>query len=176
MESRSWLLILGLLLSLKVQADGSALGVRAGGGEGLDLYSVFSRWQAPWLQEQLVDRWLPGPVQAYWGLSVEYWEDDDARADRDTTEVFIAGPVFRVDWPNERLHLLFGVQPSYLTHRHIGDDDLGGNIQFTSHIELAFDVTSALSIGLRGQHISNGGLYRPNPGMNLASVTLSYHF
>lgn len=153
------------------------LGARVGGGEGLDYYSLFARWPAGWLQRQVVDRWLDGDlIQAYWDASVERWEGTGPDGDDNATEVYIFGPVARVNWPSDRLYLLFGVQPSYMSHAHIDDDDMGGNLQFTSHAGLVFEVTPRLAVGLRGQHTSNSRLYKPNPGMNLGSVTVSFRF
>ena len=63
-----------------------------------------------------------------------------------------------------------------LAPNSLGLYDMGGNIQFTSHGGLVFQVTRRLALGFRGQHTSNSRLYKPNPGMNLASVTLAYRF
>ena len=52
-------LIAGLTLCVPTYAD-PTVGTRAGGGEGLRLYSLFGRWQAPWLQEQNASS-LPRP-------------------------------------------------------------------------------------------------------------------
>ncbi len=156
---------------------GVEAGVRVGGGEGLDYHSLFVSWPSGWLQTHAVESWLPGDlVQAYWDLSVERWEGEDNNGGDNQTEVYIFGPVARVNWPSDRLYFLFGMQPSYMSHPHIDDDDMGGNIQFTSHGGLVFQVTPRLAVGLRGQHTSNSRLYKPNPGMNLASVTLAYRF
>ncbi len=169
-------LIAGLTFCMPAHAD-PAVGVRAGGGEGLRLYSLFGRWPSPWLQEHVVAPFFSDTVQAYWDVSVERWEGDEIGDEAtNSTEVFIVGPVVRVNWPSRRLFLLVGVQPSYMTHSVIDDDDMGGNIQFTSHAELAWTPLDRLTIGLRGQHTSNSRLYKPNPGMNLASVTLAYNF
>ena len=147
-----------------------------GGGEGLRLYSLFGRWQSPWLQEHVVAPFFSDRVQAYWDLSVERWEGEDTAGEANSSEVYIVGPVVRINWPSRRLFLLVGVQPSYMTHSVIDDDDMGGNLQFTSHAELAWTPVKRLTLGLRGQHTSNSRLYKPNPGMNLASVTLAYNF
>ena len=139
-------LIAGLTLCVPTYAD-PTVGVRAGGGEGLRLYSLFGRWRSPWLQENLVAPYFSNRVQAYWDLSVERWDGEDINGDANSTEVFIAGPVIRVNWPSRRLFILLGVQPSYMTHRHIDDDDMGGNIQFTSHAELGWTVAERITLG-----------------------------
>ena len=125
---RLCLIALGLTLYLPAHAD-PTVGVRAGGGEGLRLYSLFGRWQAPWLQEHAVAPFFSDRVQAYWDLSVERWEGEDIAGEANSSEVYIVGPVVRINWPSRRLFLLVGVQPSYMTHSVIDDDDMGGNIQ-----------------------------------------------
>ena len=94
-------------------------------------------------------------VQAYWDLSVERWEGEDTAGEANSSEVYIVGPVLRVNWPSRRLFLLVGVQPSYMTHSVIDDDDMGGNIQFTSHLELAWTPLQRLTLGLRGSYFGN---------------------
>ena len=173
--ARFCLIALGLTFCMPSYAD-PTVGVRAGGGEGLRLYSLFGRWQSPWLQEHVVAPFFSDRVQAYWDLSVERWEGEDTAGEANSSEVYIVGPVVRINWPSRRLFLLVGVQPSYMTHSVIDDDDMGGNLQFTSHAELAWTPVKRLTLGLRGQHTSNSRLYKPNPGMNLASVTLAYNF
>ena len=121
---RLCLIALGLTLYLPAHAD-PTVGVRAGGGEGLRLYSLFGRWQAPWLQEHAVAPFFSDRVQAYWDLSVERWEGEDTAGQANSSEVYIVGPVLRVNWPSRRLFLLVGVQPSYMTHSVIDDDDMG---------------------------------------------------
>ena len=112
--SRLCLIALGLTLYLPAHAD-PAVGVRAGGGEGLRLYSLFGRWPSPWLQEHVVAPFFSDTVQAYWDVSVERWEGDEIGDEAtNSTEVFIIGPVVRVNWPSRRLFLLVGVQPSYI--------------------------------------------------------------
>ncbi|GAA5110007.1 acyloxyacyl hydrolase [Alloalcanivorax gelatiniphagus] len=178
-KSRSLLVLSALLWQAPASAspNDSRVGVRIGGGEGLDYYSLFMLWPSDWLQSRVVDRWLDGDlIRAYWDLSVERWEGTGADGRDNATEVYIFGPVARINWPSQRFHLLLGVQPSYMSHAHIDDDDMGGNVQFTSHAGLVFEVTPRLAVGFRGQHTSNSRLYRPNPGMNLASVTLAYRF
>lgn len=172
---RLCLIALGLTLYLPAHAD-PTVGARAGGGEGLRLYSLFGRWQAPWLQEHVVAPFFNDTVQAYWDVSVERWDGEASNGDANSTEVFIFGPVVRINWPSRSVFFLVGVQPSYMTHRKIDDDNMGGNLQFTSHLELAWTPLNRLTLGLRGQHTSNSRLYKPNPGMNLASVTLAYNF
>ncbi|HBT07889.1 MAG TPA: hypothetical protein DEB22_15985 [Alcanivorax sp.] len=173
---RLCLIALGLTLYLPAHAD-PTVGVRAGGGEGLRLYSLFGRWQAPWLQEHAVAPFFSDRVQAYWDLSVERWEGEDTAGQANSSEVYIVGPVLRVNWPSRRLFLLVGVQPSYMTHSVIDDDDMGGNHPIHQPCwSWPGRRCNRLTLGLRGQHTSNSRLYKPNPGMNLASVTLAYNF
>ena len=74
------------------------------------------------------------------------------------------------------LGLEVGGGPTVLTRLDFRSKDFGDIFQFTSHIGLNFDLTSRVRIGYRFQHMSNGGLSRHNPGLNLHMVGLSYLF
>jgi hypothetical protein len=69
-----------------------------------------------------------------------------------------------------------GSSPTHLSQYHFGSTDLGEDFQFTSHIGLAWYITDHLSVGYRFQHMSNAGLAKPNPGLNVEMLELSYHF
>ncbi len=48
------------------------------------------------------------------------------------------------------------------------------DFQFTSHVGLNWDFAEHWRLGYRFQHISNADLAKPNPGLNMHLVTLSY--
>lgn len=64
------------------------------------------------------------------------------------------------------LELEAGFRPTLLFDDDYGNDNYGGPLQFASHVGIALRV-SPLVIGYRYQHLSNGGLYKENDGLNL---------
>lgn len=69
-----------------------------------------------------------------------------------------------------------GWRPTWLSQRRFGEVDLGGKVQFDSHVGLRFDLGRSLTLGYRIHHISNGNLYEHNPGINMQSLELGGRF
>jgi lipid A 3-O-deacylase len=55
---------------------------------------------------------------------------------------------------------------------HDGGPDLGGALEFRTGVELSHRLTARSRLGLTVYHLSNGGLYKLNPGTE--SVVLTY--
>ncbi len=87
-----------------------------------------------------------------------------------------AGPSLEVRRDNFPLAVEAGFSPTFISRYQFGASDLGQRLQFTSHIGLRWYLTGHLSAGIRFQHMSNGGLGNPNPGLNLEMLELSYYF
>ena len=51
--------------------------------------------------------------------------------------------------------------------------NLGGDFQFRTGLELAYEMESESRIGLRMTHVSNAGIYNRNPGVEELMVTYS---
>ena len=60
-------------------------------------------------------------------------------------------------------------------HRY-GDEDIGGPVQFTSHISLHYRLVEHLSAVARYQHMSNASLYDDNPGIDMVMLDLVFWF
>jgi len=86
------------------------------------------------------------------------------------------GPGLAIDLWGERLRLKAGISPTVISQDRYGDEDLGGPIQFTSHVGASVKIYQAAALGYRFQHMSNAGLYRRNPGLNLHVVEVSWRF
>jgi hypothetical protein len=52
--------------------------------------------------------------------------------------------------------------------------NLGGPIQFRNGLDLGFSTASGMEYGIGFEHLSNAGLYRPNPGINTAYLFASF--
>ena len=69
-----------------------------------------------------------------------------------------------------------GIAATYISRPDFGTKQLGTNAQFTTHAGVGWDVLPWLRVGYRFQHMSNGGLGKQNPGLNLHMVGVSYVF
>lgn len=88
----------------------------------------------------------------------------------------MAGPVLIWRLPERYWSLEAGTRLTWLSEHEIGDRDVGGLFQFTSHVGLAWHFTPQLAAAVRLQHTSNASTYSENPGLDLQMVELRYRF
>lgn len=86
----------------------------------------------------------------------------------------IGGDLF-VPMLDDRLEFEVGLRPAFLHDYKIGEDDFGGNLQFTSHAGLTLRWQE-ISLSYRIQHTSNASIYEQNKGLNLHLVGLGGRF
>ncbi len=139
--------------------------LRAGTGEGFDALAVEARWRA-----RSIERHLPADLETRWELALSHWE----RAGH-AIDAARFGPAFEIPFART-LRLSLGVQPTLLASRAAGKANLGGVLQFTSHLGIRHRYTPLWALEARLAHTSNAGLYRHNPGVDLATLGLSYRF
>ena len=94
------------------------------------------------------------------------------------TDAFIgtAGPVVVLSRKNFPVSFDLGFNPTILSRYQFAATSFGMTLQFTSHAGIDWDVSPHVRLGYRFQHMSNGGLVEPNPGLNLHMFTVSYRF
>jgi len=86
------------------------------------------------------------------------------------------GPAIIWNTVNNLVALTGGLSAAYVNPHEYGNAHIGGPLQFLSHIAVETKITGGLGVGYYFQHLSNANLYFHNPGMNLNSFSLSYHF
>ena len=86
----------------------------------------------------------------------------------------IGGDLF-VPILDDRLEVEVGLRPAFLHDYKIGDDDFGGNLQFTSHAGITLRWHE-MSLSYRIQHTSNASIYEQNKGLNLHLIGLGGRF
>ncbi|NCF30164.1 MAG: hypothetical protein GWP69_22550 [Gammaproteobacteria bacterium] len=82
------------------------------------------------------------------------------------THAFVSlGPVWQFPIFRDRVSVQLGFSPTLLSGSTFSGRDMGGNFHFTSSavVEAAFGVRRNVSLALRVQHTSNGGLSTTNP-------------
>ena len=128
---------------------------------------VFSGIDLPW-------QWEPG---FNWSLTPRI-EASAGWLSGGSKDGFIGtlGPAMELRKGRFPLTLEGGASPTFISRYKYGEKDFGGRFQFTDHIGLNLYVSEHLVIGLRFQHMSNAGIYRGNPGVNIEGLTTSYSF
>ena len=95
------------------------------------------------------------------------------------TRPFVSlGPVWRLPAANGRMFVDFGISPTLVAGSNFNGRDLGGVFHFTSSVAAGahFGANDALTVALRLQHTSNGGLHDTNPGLDMAGIEFTYDF
>jgi hypothetical protein len=86
------------------------------------------------------------------------------------------GPSLLAGKSGSPLSFELGFSPTLLSRYDFPGKDLGSSLQFTSHAGMNVDLSSRIRLGYRFEHMSNGGLITPNPGLNLNIFAVSYLF
>jgi len=94
---------------------------------------------------------------------------------KEVRPLIAAGPVWRVQRPTASLFVEFSFNPTILGGSRLGDRDLGGNFHFTSSTSVGatFGARENISVALRVQHTSNGGLSSKNPGLDMIGLNFA---
>jgi hypothetical protein len=127
------------------------------------------------LRVAAVERWhkavRPAPtgwrLAGYWELSAGAWDNHD----ESTADVSLT-PVFRFERARVYLEAAIGVhlvQTRISAHRTFSTA-----LQFGDHVGAGIH-SGKYDLGMRIQHLSNGGVNSPNPGINFVLIQLQYH-
>ncbi len=87
------------------------------------------------------------------------------------------GPVWHLPIANRSMFFELGISPTFIGGSSFNQRDMGGNFHFTSFAAVGarFGKRNALSLSLRVQHTSNGGLSSTNPGMDMIGITVGFN-
>lgn len=146
-------------------------GIRTAAGNGVDTAEAYVRWPAPFVQEHVIEPYLPAGGTARWETALSYW-----KVDNDHAVVFALGPTLEYPLPRDNWHLSLGIQPTFFSDYESDNRSLGGPFEFTSHIGLRWQPGADWYVGARVQHTSNAGIYETNPGVDLFAVEIGTRF
>jgi len=150
-------------------ADGVSVEVGRG-DENSELARAALQWK--WQKKWFADTgW---EVSGYWEASLGAWTTDKTLIDFGFTPVF---RLQRLDGSGPYVEAAIGFH--LLSDLSITRTRLfGSHFQFGDHLGAGwrFGPRGRNDIGLRLQHLSNGGIRRPNPGINFLVLRLAYHF
>lgn len=98
---------------------------------------------------------------------------------RENSAFVSMGPVWRLPLKRSALFVELGFSPTLIIGgSSFSGRDLGGNFHFTSSLAVGanFGRFDSVSVSLRAQHTSNGGLSNTNPGIDMIGVNFAFHF
>jgi len=86
------------------------------------------------------------------------------------------GPSIILNYYESLIALDAGISPTLVTEYKFCHKNIGGIIQFTSHVGIYFSTFHFMKLGYRFQHMSNASLYRKNPGINFHLFEARFRF
>jgi hypothetical protein len=136
------------------------------GSHGVDLWRVGAQWK------QEPAHWMAGhPSWSWhWDVVVGGWTGDHG-----TVHDFGVTPVFRYAKAAQGPYVEGAIGFHILSDSHINSDlGFSTRFQFGDHLGAGYHL-GKYDWQLRLQHISNGGMRNPNPGVNFLELRLQYH-
>lgn len=88
------------------------------------------------------------------------------------------GPVWRLPIEQRSLFVELGFSPTLIAGSSLNGRDPGGNFHFTSSVSIGTTLggRQTVSLSLRAQHTSNGGLNSTNPGIDMIGINVAFNF
>lgn len=154
------------------------LSVEAGNGDATNTARVGAIWNFD--QKWFTDGdWQ---VAGFWEAMAGNWRGHSSFGSNQTITDVGVTPVFRFEQKNPGafapylegaigFHL---ISPTFINAQR----RFGSSFQFGDHVGagVRFGEHQQFDLGYRFQHLSNGGIKKPNQGINLNEVHLIYHF
>ena len=170
-------LIGAILLNGNVWAiDG--VSAEIGSGDKTNMARIGAQWD--WQKKWFTDgNWL---VTGYWEASAGRWNGQNSPGNNHNITDVGFTPVFRLQQKNLSglaPYLEAGIGVHLISDIHINADRrFSTAFQFGDHLGtgLRFGVRKQFDLGYRFQHLSNGSIKHPNPGINFSQIRLAYHF
>jgi lipid A 3-O-deacylase len=142
--------------------DGIAVEVGYGDDRtSLIRFSITDNWRK---REPATREWR---VAGYWEFSAGLWDNKE----ESTAEIAVT-PVFRLE--RSRLYVEAAIG-AHLVQAHISAHrTFSTALQFGEHLGMGmrFGQGERFDLGIRVQHLSNGGISKPNPGIDFFLVRL----
>jgi len=128
---------------------------------------AFSNWMLPWDKD----------LGRHWKMSSRFDLSAGGLVNRGETG-FIGnlGPSLVFAKAESPLAFVAGGCATFLSRAVYADKNFGLYFQFTSHVGVEWHLGSHVELGYRFQHMSNAGLGKPNPGLNMHMFMLGYRF
>ena len=154
-----------LFLLVAIPAHGvDSISLELGGGtHSVEIWRVGAQWQQrpKWLKQS--------PWQLYWDLSVGSWNSGTG-----TVHDFGLTPEFRHPIASRGAYFDAGIGFHVLSDSHISSDfGFSTRFQFGDHVGVGYNF-GPLDVSARLQHLSNGGMRNPNPGINFLLLRVRY--
>lgn len=120
-------------------------------------------------------------VRGYWDIYASRWSYDGIAGGSSHATLVGVTPTFRLRPDNGRSAFFWegGIGVTYMDKRYETiHKEFGTRYNFASHLGLGYSLGAQRQheVMVRVQHLSNGGIKKPNPGENFVQLRYAYHF
>lgn len=169
-------LLLIALLSMAPEAPAAnGFAAEAGRGTGAEMGRI--AWQ--WYRDEPIWQGKQWQIVSYWDAGIGQWHRNSVSGqNEDITEIGLA-PVFRFQTGDRSgLYLEGAVGVHFLSETSLGPRQFSTSFQFGDHVGVGLRLgrRGQYDLSFRYQHLSNGGIKKPNDGINFNQIRLQYHF
>lgn len=136
---------------------------------------VTQDWDAQWFKSNGTH------LGGYWDASFGAWRGTQARnipgARQELVDIGLT-PVFRFQNDSKKgFYVEGGIGFHLLSHTYNNNDDaLSTAFQFGDHIGVGYVFKNNWEIAVKMQHFSNGGIKKPNSGVDYGVIKLAYRY
>lgn len=172
--------LLAALLALPTLATAASIdgaSFEAGSGSKVDMvrFGVQSNWERRWFQSNGTH------LAAYWDATLQQWRGTQYRGNpgqrQHITSIGIT-PVFRLRADDGKGWYVEGGIGAHLMSEvyNNASNELSTAFQFGDHIGAGYVFNNGWEAALKLQHFSNGGIKRPNDGVNFVVLKVARSF
>lgn len=167
-----------LLVSLPCFAvDLDSASLEAGSGSQVRMLRVG-------VQSNFAPRWFQSNgthLSGYWDAAVAEWRGNayrNVKGERQYITIFGLTPVFRLQADDLKgWYLEAGIGANLLTKLYDNNDDhLSTSFQFNDHLGAGCVFNGGWDVGIKLEHFSNGGIKKPNSGVNFVLLKVARKF
>jgi hypothetical protein len=154
--------------------DSGSLEVGTGNKTSVVRAAVQWDWQNKWWESNGTH------IGGYWDLSAAQWHGTRYNNTDSTKNIYDFGitPVFRFQRDSKKGPYVEGGVGLHLASQIYNNNGkhFSTAFQFGDHVGTGYVFANGLDLGIRLQHLSNGGIKEPNGGVNYALVRVAYPF
>ncbi|MES2017425.1 MAG: acyloxyacyl hydrolase [Pseudomonadota bacterium] len=178
LPARTFVALAAMLVPLSCFASGvDGASIEAGDGHAVRMLrlGVQSNWERRWWQSN------GNHVGGYWDLSLAQWRGNAyqgiAGRHQNVTVIGLS-PVLRWQADDRKgWYLEGGIGANLLSKLYDNDGDyLSTAFQFNDHIGFGYVLATGWDIGVKFDHFSNGGIKKPNSGVNFMLIKVARQF
>lgn len=169
--------LLALLVSIPAFAGIHSAALEVGGGAKVQMVraSVQKAWGGPMWQSNGTH------IAAHWDFSLAQWRGNSYQnvpGEHQNITVIGATPTFRFQRDSARGFYLEGAIGYHLLSELYDNDDnkLSTAFQFGDHVGVGYVFNNGWDATVKIQHFSNGGVKRPNSGVNFLVLRVARPF